>query len=65
MNHSNSIVSREQILLHLENGLNEKFVVDRVVDVHVCNIKKKLGPFKELINSVYGVGYKFDSSKAA
>ena len=59
----NNIVSREQILLGLENSLNEKFVVDRVVDVHVCNIKKKLGPFKELINTVYGVGYRLDTSK--
>ncbi len=55
-----AIVSREQILARLENTLNEKFVMDRVVDVHVCNIKKKLGPYKKVINSVYGVGYKYN-----
>ena len=60
-----SIVTREQILSRLEDTLNEKFVVDRVIDVHVCNIKKKLGPYKDIINSVYGVGYKFDTTKAA
>lgn len=60
-----SIVTREQILSRLEDSLNEKFVVDRVIDVHVCNIKKKLGPYKDIINSVYGVGYKFDTTKAA
>ena len=60
-----SIVTREQILSRLEDSLNEKFVVDRVIDVHVCNIKKKLGPHKIIINSVYGVGYKFDTTKAA
>lgn len=60
-----SIVTREQILSRLEDSLNEKFVVDRVIDVHVCNIKKKLGPYKDIIGSVYGVGYKFDTSKAA
>ena len=60
-----SIVTREQILSRLEDTLNEKFVVDRVIDVHVCNIKKKLGPYKDVINSVYGVGYKYDTSKAA
>ena len=60
-----SIVTREQILTRLEDSLNEKFVVDRVIDVHVCNIKKKLGPYKDVINSVYGVGYKFDTTKAA
>lgn len=63
LKNKNNIVSREQILLGLENSLNEKFVVDRVVDVHVCNIKKKLGPFKELINTVYGVGYRLDTTK--
>ncbi len=60
-----TIVTREQILTRLEDSLNEKFVVDRVIDVHVCNIKKKLGPLKGVINSVYGVGYKLDTSKAA
>lgn len=60
-----SIVTREQILSRLEDTLNEKFVVDRVIDVHVCNIKKKLGAYKDIINSVYGVGYKFDTTKAA
>ncbi len=63
--HKDSIVTREQILSRLEDSLNEKFVVDRVIDVHVCNIKKKLGPYKSIINSVYGVGYKFDTSKTA
>lgn len=65
VNNKDSIVTREQILSRLEDSLNEKFVVDRVIDVHVCNIKKKLGPFKDIIGSVYGVGYKFDTSKAA
>lgn len=60
-----AIVTREQILSRLESSLNEKFVVDRVIDVHVCNIKKKLGPYKSIINSVYGVGYKFDTTKIA
>lgn len=61
----NNIVTRDQILSSLENHLNEKFVVDRVVDVHVCNIKKKLGRYKNIIDTVYGVGYKFDSTKIA
>lgn len=60
-----SIVTREQILERLESSLNEKFVVDRVIDVHVCNIKKKLGEHKDMIGSVYGVGYKFDTKKRA
>ena len=50
----------------LENNFNDKFLVDRIVDVHICNIKKKLGPsLKGIINSVYGVGYKLDSEKKA
>jgi len=64
-NHKDSIVTREQILAKLEDSLHEKFVVDRVIDVHVCNIKKKLGPYKDIINSVYGIGYKFETAKAS
>lgn len=61
----NSIITREQMLQRLEESLNEKIVIDRVIDVHVCNIKRKLGPHKGVINSVYGVGYKFELKKVA
>ena len=34
-------------------------VVDRTIDVHVKTIRKKLGPFRDLIETVRGVGYRF------
>lgn len=33
------------------------YVVDRTIDVHVMNLRKKLGPYKELIKTFSGVGY--------
>lgn len=65
INNKDMIVTREQILTRLEITLKEQFTVDRVIDVHVCNIKKKLGPHKKVISSIYGIGYKYDSSKVA
>ena len=63
LKNKDAIVTREQILSRLESSLNETLVADRVIDVHICNIKKKLGPYKRVINSIYGVGYKYDTSK--
>ncbi len=50
------VFSREQIL----NAIcgEEKFVFDRTVDVHIRNIRNKLGKAGKLIKSVRGVGYK-------
>jgi DNA-binding response OmpR family regulator len=33
------------------------YVVDRTIDVHVMNLRKKLGPYKDLIKTFSGVGY--------
>jgi DNA-binding response OmpR family regulator len=32
-------------------------VVDRTIDVHVMNLRKKLGPYKDIISTFSGVGY--------
>lgn len=50
------VYSRQQILDHLWG--NDKTVVDRAVDVHIKNLKKKLGPARGLIKNVRGIGYK-------
>jgi len=42
--------------------IDERIVSDRTVDSHVKKLRRKLGlvsPQKELIHSIYGVGYKF------
>jgi DNA-binding response OmpR family regulator len=52
------VFSREQLLDHLWSG--EKAVVDRTVDVHIKNLRDKLGPSGRLIRNVRGVGYKLE-----
>jgi len=53
----NWVFSREQILEHLWG--NRKNVIDRTVDVHIKNLREKLGNAGKYIKNVRGVGYKF------
>lgn len=51
------VYTREQML---ENVWKEgRFIVDRAVDVHVRNLRKKLGEADDYIETVRGVGYRF------
>jgi len=50
--------SRDQILDFLWG--QEKFVVDRTVDVHIRNLREKLGEEASLIKNIRGVGYKLE-----
>jgi DNA-binding response OmpR family regulator len=52
------VFTRDQILDHLWG--HEKAVVDRTVDVHIRNLREKLGPAASLIKNVRGVGYKVE-----
>jgi len=52
------VFTRNQILDYLWN--DEKYVLDRTVDVHVRNLREKLGDSAEYIKSVRGIGYKLD-----
>jgi two-component system phosphate regulon response regulator PhoB/two-component system alkaline phosphatase synthesis response regulator PhoP len=53
------VFSRKQILDHLWG--EEKIVVDRTVDVHIRNLRRKLGPAARYIRNVRGVGYKMEA----
>jgi DNA-binding response OmpR family regulator len=50
------VFSRDEILSRLWGG--EKSVLDRTVDVHVTNLRKKLGKAGRLIENMRGVGYR-------
>ena len=50
------VFTREKILNHLWG--NEKAVLDRTVDVHIKNLRDKLGVAGHLIQNIRGVGYK-------
>jgi len=52
------VYSREKILDHLW-GL-EKAVLDRTIDVHINNLREKLGKAGQLIKNIRGVGYKIE-----
>ncbi len=52
------VFSRDQILDHLWGS--EKAVIDRTVDVHIRNLREKLGGAASLIKNIRGVGYKLE-----
>ena len=52
------VYSRDQILDFL--GGSEKGVLDRTVDVHIRNLREKLGESGQLIKNIRGVGYKLE-----
>lgn len=54
------VLSREKILNNVWGV--DTFVTDRVVDSHIRSIRKKLGAFKDHIESIYGEGYRFNPS---
>lgn len=54
----NRVLSRERILNNVWGV--DTFVTDRVVDSHIRSIRKKLGFFKDHIESIYGEGYRFN-----
>jgi DNA-binding response OmpR family regulator len=52
------VFSREQILDELWG--HDKIVLDRTVDVHIKNLREKLGTAGGLIKNIRGVGYKVE-----
>ena len=52
------IQTRDQILSHLWG--DEKFVIDRTVDVHIRHLREKLGQASHIIKNVRGAGYRID-----
>lgn len=52
------VFTRDQILDHLWG--QEKVVIPRTVDVHIRHLREKLGPLARLIQSIRGVGYKYE-----
>ncbi len=52
------VYARDQILDYL--GVQDKGVLDRTVDVHIKNLREKLGPAGKFIKNIRGVGYKLE-----
>jgi len=52
------VFTRDQILDFLWGS--EKAVIDRTIDVHIRNLREKLGEAASLIKNIRGVGYKVE-----
>ena len=57
MSQPNIIFSRGDLLSGIWE--DDVFVVDRTIDVHINRIRSKLGPYKNWIETVKGIGYRF------
>ena len=60
------VFSRETLLDHLYPQAKSDYVIDRVIDVHVSNLRRKLGNNEkdgDYIATVWGIGYRFCNSK--
>ncbi|PKN11607.1 MAG: two-component system response regulator BaeR [Deltaproteobacteria bacterium HGW-Deltaproteobacteria-4] len=56
------IYSRDQLMDRLY--LDQRIICDRTIDSHIKNLRKKIAcivPDLELIHSIYGVGYKYET----
>lgn len=56
--HPGWVFSREQILNHLWG--NDKIVLDRTIDVHIRNLRSKIGEAGDYIKNIRSIGYKFE-----
>ena len=56
MRHAGRVLSRNQILESL--GDDRQFVMDRTVDVHILAIRRKLGIYGNIIQTIRGIGYR-------
>ncbi len=57
MAHPGKIFSRDNIINSVRG--HDVYVVDRTIDVHIMNLRKKLGAYKNIITTFSGVGYGF------
>lgn len=59
MSHPGRVYTREQLIDRSVGA--QAVIIDRNIDVHVRGIRKKLGPYRDLLETVRGVGYRFSS----
>ncbi|MGC9314765.1 MAG: response regulator [bacterium] len=58
MRRKGRVLTRNQILDSL--GGDRQYVIDRTVDVHILNIRKKLGDAGKMIETIRGIGYRME-----
>jgi len=60
--HSGRVFGRDHLLSRVIG--DHAVVIDRNIDVHVGSIRRKLGRYRDLIETVRGVGYRFQDESA-
>lgn len=54
------VFSRDQLLKKKRLWGDDKLVYDRTIDVHIKNLREKLGKAGDMIKTIRGVGYKLE-----
>jgi len=57
------VFSRDQLIKRKRIWGDDKIIYDRTIDVHIRNLREKIGTKAILIKSVRGIGYKMDSEE--
>lgn len=57
LKHREKIFTRDNIIDSIRG--DDVYVIDRTIDVHIMNLRKKLGKYKNVISTFSGVGYGF------
>lgn len=55
LQHRGKIFTRDNIIDSIKGS--DVYIIDRTIDVHIMNLRKKMGKYKELISTFSGVGY--------
>jgi DNA-binding response OmpR family regulator len=56
LSHPGRVFTREQLINRVIG--EDAIIIDRNVDVHVRSVRKKIGPYRDLIETIRGVGYR-------
>ena len=57
LKHPGKVYSRDNIIDSTRG--NDVYVIDRTIDVHIMNLRKKLGKYKNIVTTISGIGYGF------
>ncbi|MBN2403263.1 MAG: response regulator transcription factor [Spirochaetes bacterium] len=55
LKHPGKVFTRDNIINSIKG--EDIYVIDRTIDVHIMNLRKKLGKYKDIISTFSGVGY--------
>jgi len=55
--HPGRVFTREQLISQVVG--DDAIILDRNIDVHIRALRKKLGEYREMIETIRGVGYRF------